>query len=170
MADASVTADPTPWLQSAAPYLKYVELLIGFERWINASKFAGVHELFELPVMPHLISLRIDSRLLLEKGENRNCGWSTESHKAARYRVAWIPTVPRLRVEGWTGCVSCWDDCAEGTMRQFIENGAGGAGSVIVRGMVIVRAGFNLHTGKQQMGFGEMWQVAFMSPGRNQFE
>lgn len=170
MADSAPTADPMPWLQSTAVNLKSIELLTGFERWFNASKFPRIHELFELPVMPNLTTLRIDSRLLLEAGEHRKCGWSTESHKAARYGVSWIPAVARLRLEGWSGCVGCWNDCAEGTMRHFVENGAGGAGVVTVRGMVTVRGRFNPNFGKQQMGFGEMWEVAFMSPGRNHFE
>lgn len=162
MADPRVTVDPTQLLESAAPNLKSIELLSAANYPVNGSKFLRVHELFTLPAMPKLQTLRINCCLLLEEGERGRCGYPPGSHKAARYALAWIPTVPELRLEGWCACVGCWKDCSEGTMRQFVESGAGGAGMVTIRGTVRVKASFNSDTGKQQMGFGKMWEVVFM--------
>ncbi|KAL0639495.1 hypothetical protein Q9L58_001524 [Maublancomyces gigas] len=162
MADPRVTVDPTQLLESAAPNLRSIELLSAVNRARYTSNFLRVHELFKIPSMPMLQTLRIDCCLLLEEGERGSCGSPPRSHKAARYALAWIPTVPELRLEGWCACVGCWKDCSEGTMRKFVENGAGGAGMVTIRGTVRVRAGFNSRTGKQEMGFGKIWEVRFM--------
>ncbi|KAL0635227.1 hypothetical protein Q9L58_005873 [Maublancomyces gigas] len=151
----SVYVDPKTWLLAAAPNLRYVELITRAKHLHNFYVFPRVHEIFQLPAMPKLEILRLDVKLLLTANARKDCGWKMASHEAPKFRLGWIPSVPTLRLDGWVGCSGCWGDCVEGTLRHYINNGAGGARKVTVRGQ------FYCFGEEKDDGFGKEWEVIF---------
>lgn len=161
VADAAVSADPKPWLRVTAPHLRSVELIASWKREDNYRQYPKIYQLFKLPAMPNLRILRLDIKLLLAVGTGQECGRTKEPHGATKYEFGWIPSVPKLRMDGWWGCSVCWGDRGEGTMRHFIENGAGGAGKATVRGE------FDLFGEEDEEGFGREWEVMFYNAEYN---
>lgn len=156
----TISANPQPLLLGTSPWLKSLELSTDYYRSQRLVTYPRIYETIVLPAMPSLTTFRADVRLFLRAGERRKCGLSQTPHAAARYQLEFIPKhVPKLRLDGWTGCSTCWRDCRVGTLRHFIVGGAGGAGRVTVRGVFCL-------FGETEEGVGceELWELRFMTP------